>query len=168
MANDPNPLRDDRPSRVGQTILSRPDASRSASQHGGPTTPAPPQITRRLPVYNPRVLSDAEIVATFVARLPLFHRMIDDLDAETPTSLAQSHLIIGQRGMGKTTLLVRLAAELRGPRFRERLIPLTFPEEQYTIDRLSKLWLNCLDALADARQASQNAAAVERIDAAVR
>ncbi|MFM7922116.1 MAG: hypothetical protein ACKPJJ_17980, partial [Planctomycetaceae bacterium] len=41
------------------------------------------------------------------------------------------------------------AAALRTAPLRDRFIPLSFAEEQYTIDRLSQFWLNCLDSLAD-------------------
>jgi tetratricopeptide (TPR) repeat protein/DNA-binding MarR family transcriptional regulator len=103
------------------------------------------------PQYNPGRLSDQEITALFIARRPLFERIMADLAAETPQSRAQHHLIIGQRGMGKTTLLTRIRAELNtNPDLKPRFIPLVFAEEQYTLDRLSKFWLNCLDSLADA------------------
>ena len=70
--------------------------------------------------------------------------------------------------MGKTMLLARIAAELRTkPEFASRFIPLVFAEEQYAVDRLSKFWLNCLDSLADAREAANAAKAVEEIDSTV-
>ena len=46
-------------------------------------------------------------------------------------------------------------------------MPLVFAEEQYTVDRLSKFWLNCLDALADAAERVGDTAASDRIDAVV-
>ncbi len=122
----------------------------------------------RLSIYNPGRMSDSDITAAFVARLGVFERIRDDLHQETDGSIAQSHLIIGQRGMGKTTLLMRLAAELRSAPLRETFIPLTFVEEQYTVDRLSKFWINCLDSLADALEKRGEHARVERIDATVR
>ena len=71
--------------------------------------------------------------------------------------------------MGKTTLLCRIAAELRKPDYQAQFLPLTFPEEQYIeIDRLSKLWLNCLDAMADALEAMGDRATARDLDAQVR
>lgn len=100
--------------------------------------------------YNPGRLSDEEIEIAFIARKEEFSLLLASILQETPGSIPQHHLVVGQRGMGKTTLLVRLAAELRKLEHKVRFIPLSFPEEQYNVDRLSKFWLNCLDALADA------------------
>ncbi len=103
----------------------------------------------RMRVYNPGRMTDREIELTFVARHDVLHRILNDLDGEKATSRPQHHLIVAQRGMGKTTLLLRLAAALRSAEYRDRFIPLVFAEEQYSVDRLSKFWLNCLDSLAD-------------------
>ena len=118
----------------------------------------------RLLLYNPSRLKDAEIIAAFAARKPLLERLIADLDAEKPQSRAQHHLIVGQRGMGKTLLLARIAAELRSGPLASRFIPLVFAEEQYAIDRLSKFWLNCLDSLADEQDRAGAQTAVRQID----
>ena len=107
----------------------------------------------QLTLYNPARLNDAEIVNAFVARKAVFERVLADIAAETPNSRAQHHLIVGQRGMGKSMLLARLASELRtNAELSRQFVPLVFAEEQYTVDRLSKFWLNCLDALADAAE----------------
>jgi hypothetical protein len=98
--------------------------------------------------YNPDLLSKQELIAHFVARRSLLDRLVEDLGREGET---QHHLIIGQRGMGKTTLLRRLRHAVEDdPRLDRLWIPLTFPEEQYNISRLSDLYLNCIDALGDA------------------
>ena len=100
--------------------------------------------------FNPGRLSDEEIEQSFVTRIPLFEYIFKKIILEKEGSIPQHHLIVGQRGMGKTSLLMRIAVELRKTLYNEKFIALTFPEEQYNIDRLSKFWLNCLDALADA------------------
>ncbi|MFM7867678.1 MAG: hypothetical protein ACKPHU_25980, partial [Planctomycetaceae bacterium] len=79
----------------------------------------------------------------------ILQRLLGDLSGEVPDSRPQHHLLVGQRGMGKTTLLLRIAAALRTAPLRDRFIPLSFAKEQYTIDRLSQFWLNCIDSLAD-------------------
>jgi Flp pilus assembly protein TadD/DNA-binding transcriptional ArsR family regulator len=123
----------------------------------------------QLTLYNPARMKDAEIVAAFVARKAVFERVLADIAAEKANSRAQHHLIVGQRGMGKSTLLARLAAELRtDAELSERFVPLVFAEEQYAVDRLSKFWLNCLDSLADAAERAGDTAASDRIDAIVR
>lgn len=123
----------------------------------------------RLSLYNPSRLSDDEIVASFAARKAVFERMLADIAAEKPRSRPQHHLLVGQRGMGKSTLLARLAAELRtDEKLSEIYVPLVFAEEQYAVDRLSKFWLNCLDSLADACERSGDVEAMDRIDLAVK
>jgi tetratricopeptide (TPR) repeat protein len=133
------------------------------------TATTPKINVSQLTLYNPARLTDAEIVAAFVARKAVFERVLADIVAEKPDSRAQHHLIVGQRGMGKSTLLARLASELRtNAEFSKRFVPLVFAEEQYTVDRLSKFWLNCLDALADAAERVGDTAGSDRIDAVVR
>ena len=122
----------------------------------------------QLTLYNPARLKDAEIVAAFVARKPVFERVLGDIVAEKPDSRAQHHLIVGQRGMGKSMLLARLAAELRtDAELSKRFVPLVFAEEQYAVDRLSKFWLNCLDALTDAAERAGDIPSRNSIDALV-
>ncbi len=127
---------------------------------------APPRLApHQLSLYNPGRLPPEQIIAAFAARRPLLARLLSDLSAETETSRPQHHLIIGQRGMGKTMLLARIAAELRTDAvLAAAFIPLAFVEEQYSVDRLSKFWLNCLDSLADAHEranAKTEAAAID-------
>ena len=123
----------------------------------------------QLTLYNPARLKDTEIVAAFVARKAVFERVMADIAAEKPNSRAQHHLIVGQRGMGKSLLMARLAAELRmNMELSKRFVPLVFPEEQYAVDRLSKFWLNCLDSLADAAERKGDIAVSAHIDDVVR
>jgi Flp pilus assembly protein TadD len=114
--------------------------------------------------FNPGRLTDEEIEQSFIARIPFFEFLLKKIVSERPNSIPQHHLIIGQRGMGKTALLIRLAAELRKAPYKDSFIPLSFPEEQYNIDRLSKFWLNCLDALADALDREHKTADLSALD----
>ena len=130
--------------------------------------PSPVLALHEISLYNAGRVPPEKIIAAFAARRQQFERLMADIAAEKPGSRAQHHLIVGQRGMGKTMLLARIAAELRTkPEFAARFIPLAFAEEQYAVDRLSKFWLNCLDSLADAREAANDTQAVAEIDATV-
>ncbi|MEM6803258.1 MAG: tetratricopeptide repeat protein [Bacteroidota bacterium] len=103
----------------------------------------------KIRIFNPGRLSDEELEAVFLVRHEVFQDIFQEI-IDSP-SIAQHHLIVGQRGMGKTTLLCRLAAELRKITYADKLLPIEFPEEQYIeVDRLSRFWLNCLDGVADA------------------
>jgi len=117
--------------------------------------------------FNPGRLSDGEIEQSFIARIAFFEFILKRIVAEDPNSIPQHHLIIGQRGMGKSSLLVRIAAELRKPPYKDSFIPLSFPEEQYNIDRLAKFWLNCLDALADALDKEHEMIQLASLDAEI-
>lgn len=103
-----------------------------------------------LTIYNPNTLAREDIIIQFVARQALFDRLVDDLRRAGESGGIQHHLIIGQRGMGKTTLLLRLRFAIEdNPELAKYWFPLSFPEEQYNITRLSDFWANCLDALSD-------------------
>src|SRR5438876_4734876 len=56
-------------------------------------------------LYNPRQLNRETLKAIFTARLGLLRRLTEDLHTKRPNH----QLIVGPRGMGKTTLLRRLS-----------------------------------------------------------
>lgn len=114
-------------------------------------------------LYNPLRQDPEELKQLFVARRPLLERIYSDLVSHSPSSVPQHQLIIGQRGMGKTTLLARLALELREK--KKDFLPLAFWEEQHIeVDRLSVFWLNCLDSLADALDVAGDSNAARELD----
>ncbi|MEM9921784.1 MAG: tetratricopeptide repeat protein, partial [Bacteroidota bacterium] len=122
----------------------------------------------RISIYNPHRLDDKELVNGFIVRHKLFDALLSRIGQEKSDSIPQHHLIIGQRGMGKTTLLRRIEVELRNNEaYNKDFIPLSFPEEQYNLDRLSKFWLNCLDALADTLEVQERMDYVQRLDAQI-
>jgi hypothetical protein len=115
-------------------------------------------------LYNPHLLPRQELIETFVARQPLLGELLDDLRRGG----GQHHLLIGGRGTGKTTLLLRLAAAIEDdPKLVRRCIALRFPEEQYNISRPSDFWINALDALIDALVQHDERAEVGKLEALV-
>ncbi len=100
-------------------------------------------------LYNPQRQSSEVTEKLFVVRQKQFELLMEKLADEEKNSIPQHHLIIAQRGMGKTTMLKRIEVELHKEKYRELFIPLLFPEEQYNLKDLAEFWLNCLDALAD-------------------
>ena len=116
-------------------------------------------------VFNPALLRKEDLVRGFVARQALLERLLDDLGRVQPGSPPQHQLVIGQRGLGKTTLLRRMAFAIEDDReLSAKWIPLVFPEEQYNVKNLGDFWLNCADALSDALEATGNAVAAEHLD----
>src|ERR1700720_2628684 len=121
--------------------------------------------TQRQAIYNPGRLTDSEVKASYIARGSVLDMLLEDIDGTRVGGIPQHHLVIGQRGMGKTMLLRRLDVSLREKPRSTHFIPLRFPEEQWTIDRLSKFWLNCLDSFADTLEREGAALAlVEKVD----
>lgn len=101
-------------------------------------------------VYNPAILDDDDFLAGFVARSKELAALMAELHRHDANGLARHQLVIGQRGMGKTSLLRRLALGVEAePGLASVLLPLTFREEQYNVIHLRQLWNNCLDALGD-------------------
>jgi Flp pilus assembly protein TadD len=100
-------------------------------------------------LYNPHLHGKQELISLFAIRKDLLDLLLEDLRLSSGRA-PQHHLIIGQRGMGKTMLLRRIAYAIEDdPTLKDIWLPLSFPEEQYNIARLSDFWLNCTDALSD-------------------
>jgi len=123
-------------------------------------------------LYNPRRQNSELTEKLFVIRHKQFEMLMEAIADEKENSIPQHHIIIAQRGMGKTTILHRIAIELHKKEYEKRFIPLSFPEEQYDVTSLGDFWLNCLDALADAledkRYNGKYATEVEHIDSQIK
>lgn len=99
--------------------------------------------------YNPGFLSDDELVASFCVRTEEFVSTIEML-RECDGSSNPHRIVIGPRGSGKTSLLLRVAAEIRrDPSLSRRFFPLVFAEESYEVGSAGEFWLECLSRLAD-------------------
>ncbi len=92
-------------------------------------------------IYNPANQSVKELINNFVVRTKLFQDIYDDIKNSEMKYPEQHYIIQGIRGQGKTTLLLRIAYEMKNDNeLRQRIIPIVFNEEQYNISRLFKLW----------------------------
>ncbi|MEY3880471.1 MAG: hypothetical protein RIQ94_1267 [Pseudomonadota bacterium] len=102
-------------------------------------------------LYNPHEQSKEELIAGFVVRLKTFASLFKEIKDSDMRYPEQSYLIEGQRGMGKTTLLLRLSYEIENDtELNNWIIPLVFKEESYWgVNRLFKLWEHCAELLAD-------------------
>ena len=99
--------------------------------------------------YNPAFLSDDDLVASFCVRTDEFDSTIQIL--REPSGNSNTHqIVIGPRGSGKTSLLLRVAAEIRrDDRLSSRFFPVVFAEESYEVSTAGEFWLECVSRLAE-------------------
>lgn len=101
--------------------------------------------------YNPHLWSAEQLRAIFVARQSELGELLDTLRTTPADSVGQHTLLIGARGMGKSTLMQRLALAVDDDaELRAHWLALRFPEEQYTVNTVGQFWANVLDSLIDA------------------
>ena len=98
--------------------------------------------------YNPGFLSDEEIVASFCVRTSEFESVVEML-RDCRESSNPHQIVIGPRGSGKTSLLLRIAAEIRrDASLSSHFFPVVFAEESYEVSTAGEFWLECLSCLA--------------------
>ena len=121
-------------------------------------------IRRRL--YNPAQLTPDELKASFVARRETLEEMLRLLREQTSSRPCQHMLLIGPRGMGKTTLGLRfLHAVEETPELAAIWQPVPFHEESYGIGDLADFWLAALRHLS---RATDNSELADKADALAR
>lgn len=121
-----------------------------------PDTPtsAPPALPggfAAISKYNPHLWTPDQLRAIFVARQRELADLTQTLATLPAGEVGQHCLLVGARGMGKSTLMQRLALAVEDDAaLNAAWLPLRFPEEQYTVNTLAQFWANVLDSLADA------------------
>ena len=99
--------------------------------------------------YNPGFLTDDELVASFCVRTNELESIVEML-RECTGSSNPHQIVIGPRGSGKTSLLLRVAAEVRqDDGLSSAFFPVVFAEESYEVATAGEFWLECLSRLAD-------------------
>ena len=100
--------------------------------------------------YNPAFLTEEKLIESFVARhndLSLITGILRDNIAQ-PSN--QHVLVIGRRGTGKTTLVLRVAAEIeRDDDLKRAWYPLVFSEESYQVATPGEFWLEAVFHLGE-------------------
>jgi len=101
-------------------------------------------------IYNPQNQTKERLVDSFVVRLKTFSKLFKEIEEAKMEVPEQHHLIIGKRGLGKTTLLLRLAYEVeQTSTLNNWLIPVVFNEEEYGIRKLYKFWIRIAELLEE-------------------
>ena len=112
--------------------------------------------------YNPGFLTDEELTASFCVRKAEFDSMTEIL-RECIGASNPHQIVIGPRGSGKTSLLLRVAAEVRrDPELSARFQPVVFAEESYEVASTGEFWLEALARLADQAPAREDAPDLHR------
>lgn len=109
-------------------------------------------------LYNPDLMPEDEIRATFVAR----HELVDelaDLVARQPDGAGVQHVVlIAPRGMGKTTILLMVRYTLMDRGLDKTWQSVKLPEESYGIYDLADFWMEIgLQLAADTQDADLQA-----------
>ncbi|HLP60441.1 MAG TPA: hypothetical protein VK186_16495 [Candidatus Deferrimicrobium sp.] len=101
-------------------------------------------------IYNPLNQTEEEALKNFVVRQKEFQCIFNDIKGSTMSNPEPHYIIQGQRGQGKTTLLLKLYYEIRRDEQLNRfIIPLIFKEEQYHIGSLFDLWAHTAEILEE-------------------
>jgi Fe2+ or Zn2+ uptake regulation protein len=101
-------------------------------------------------LFNPASQPKEILIENFVVRTKVFEKIFKDIEKGNMKYPEQHYLLQGLRGMGKTTLLLRLKYEVeKNKKLNNWLIPVFFNEESYDLSSLSNLWEKLLKYLDD-------------------
>ncbi len=123
-----------------------------------------------LSLYNPQQerLGDDAFVESFVARQEELELLLNELRAIADGGATRHAVLIGARGMGKSSMLRRIAIAVgRDAELSSTLMALSFREEQYNVISLDAFWRNCGEALAEWCERHGRDALADSLDRAV-
>ncbi len=101
-------------------------------------------MPKRFMKYNPAFLTEQELVDSFVVRHDDLQSIVEAV-RENSVDSNQHILVVGPRGIGKTTLVLRVAAEIRrNEELNREWYPLVFGEESYQVCSVGEFWLEAL------------------------
>jgi predicted NACHT family NTPase len=119
-------------------------------------------------LYNQDRFGDTEFLASFVARSKQTKALLNSLRHIAKGGPTEHQILVGTRGMGKTSLLRRLSIGImEDPELKAVFIPLRFREEQYNIISLDAFWRNCGESLAEYCEQQGNQALADELDEAI-
>ena len=101
--------------------------------------------------YNPGILGDDDLVRAFVVRHKCLELILETLKENAGAASSNRHLlVVGPRGIGKTMLVRRVAAEVRSnPEYGSFWFPIVYGEESYQVSSAGEFWLEALVHLSE-------------------
>ncbi len=108
-------------------------------------------------LYNPALLSAEALLGEFIARRPLLETLLATIRENVPGHAPQHGLLVGSRGMGKTTTLWAVAHSVnRDPALARAWQPVVFDEESRRVGDLADFWLEAIRQWEHATQDTGN------------
>ena len=119
-----------------------------------------------LSLNDPARLSDDDFRRGFIARQDVLEKLLSRLGEVPARGAAQHRLVLGQPGMGKTSLLRRVGMGVRdSAALSAKLVPLIPRAEQHNAHDLHAFWRNSLDALGDWFESNGQSDSAQRLQA---
>jgi hypothetical protein len=101
-------------------------------------------------LFNPPQKDPRTLKAEFVVRTEIFTSLFTDIQEDRMQKPPQHYMILGQRGMGKTTMLLRLKYAIEeDEKLNNWLLPVMFNEEQYSMPDLASFFEHIAKLLAE-------------------
>src|SRR5580704_9103239 len=98
--------------------------------------------------YNPEQMSESEIKDTFVAREWMLEELLSIVKRQRRGAGVQHVILIGPRGMGKTTMLLMLRFGIMESGLSKKWMVVRFPEESYSVTDLADFWISVIAHLS--------------------
>ncbi len=96
-------------------------------------------------LYNPALLSPEALLGDFVARQPLLETLLNTVRENARDQAPQHVLLVGPRGMGKTTTLWAIAHRVNlDSELNQTWQPVVFDEESRRVGDLADFWLEAI------------------------
>ncbi len=101
-------------------------------------------------IYTPLNMTEEELRKSFVVREKEFKTIFNDIKSSDMLDPEPHYIIQGQRGQGKTTLLLKLYYDIKKHKnLNTFVIPVIFNEEQYHMNTLFDLWSHTAEKLEE-------------------
>ena len=116
--------------------------------------------------YNPWEMPAEELEATFIGRQTLLDRLLEGVREQTHAGTIQHYILLGPRGIGKTSLLLLLRRRLKkDPELSPRWLCVHFREEEFYVYTLRDLFALALESLGADENVAEAKAIVDEAQA---